>query len=81
MGIMNISSPAPLKNFVDAQVTGGRYSSLSEYREYSSAPMKSVKPKNGCGKDPLRQAGQADRNDSSRLGQNEGGCTCSRRKT
>jgi antitoxin ParD1/3/4 len=28
---MNISLPDPLKQFVDSQVTGGRYSSASEY--------------------------------------------------
>jgi antitoxin ParD1/3/4 len=31
MQSMNISIPAPLKNFVDGQVAQGRYSSASEY--------------------------------------------------
>jgi len=31
MQTMNISLPDPLKDFVDAQITSGRYSSVSEY--------------------------------------------------
>ena len=31
MQTMNISLPSPLKDFVDAQITTGRYSSVSEY--------------------------------------------------
>jgi antitoxin ParD1/3/4 len=31
MQTMNISLPDPLKEFVDAQITSGRYSSVSEY--------------------------------------------------
>jgi antitoxin ParD1/3/4 len=31
MQTMNISLPDPLKDFVDAQITTGRYSSVSEY--------------------------------------------------
>ncbi len=31
MQSMNISLPDPLKDFVDAQITSGRYSSVSEY--------------------------------------------------
>jgi len=31
MQTMNISLPDPLKQFVDSQVAGGRYSSASEY--------------------------------------------------
>lgn len=31
MQTMNISLPEPLKAFVDAQITAGRYSSVSEY--------------------------------------------------
>lgn len=31
MQSMNISLPDPLKQFVDAQITAGRYSSASEY--------------------------------------------------
>jgi len=31
MQTMNISLPDPLKEFVDAQITSGRYSSASEY--------------------------------------------------
>ena len=31
MQTMNISLPDPLKDFVDAQITAGRYSSVSEY--------------------------------------------------
>jgi antitoxin ParD1/3/4 len=31
MQTMNISLPDPLKDFVDAQISSGRYSSVSEY--------------------------------------------------
>jgi antitoxin ParD1/3/4 len=31
MQTMNISLPDPLKDFVDAQITSGRYCSVSEY--------------------------------------------------
>lgn len=31
MQSMNISLPEPLKEFVDGQITSGRYSSVSEY--------------------------------------------------
>lgn len=31
MQTMNISLPDPLKDFVDAQITSGHYSSVSEY--------------------------------------------------
>ena len=31
METMNISLPEPLKDFVDAQIASGRYSSVSEY--------------------------------------------------
>jgi antitoxin ParD1/3/4 len=31
MQTMNISPPDPLKDFVEAQITSGRYSSVSEY--------------------------------------------------
>jgi antitoxin ParD1/3/4 len=31
MQTMNISLPEPLKEFVDAQISAGRYSSVSEY--------------------------------------------------
>ena len=31
MQTMNISLPDPLKDFVDAQINSGRYSSVSEY--------------------------------------------------
>jgi antitoxin ParD1/3/4 len=31
MQTMNISLPDPLKEYVDAQITSGRYSSVSEY--------------------------------------------------
>jgi antitoxin ParD1/3/4 len=31
MQTMNISLPDPLKEFVDGQIAGGRYSSVSEY--------------------------------------------------
>jgi antitoxin ParD1/3/4 len=31
METMNISLPEPLKDFVDAQIVSGRYSSVSEY--------------------------------------------------
>ncbi len=31
MQTMNISLPDPLKDFVEAQITSGRYSSVSEY--------------------------------------------------
>ena len=31
MQSMNISLPDPLKRFVDGQIAGGRYSSVSEY--------------------------------------------------
>ena len=31
MQTMNISLPDPLKDFVDTQITSGRYSSVSEY--------------------------------------------------
>ena len=31
MQTMNISLPDPLKDFVDGQITSGRYSSVSEY--------------------------------------------------
>ena len=31
METMNISLPEPLKEFVDAQISSGRYSSVSEY--------------------------------------------------
>jgi antitoxin ParD1/3/4 len=31
MQTMNISLPDPLKDFVDAQIASGRYSSVSEY--------------------------------------------------
>lgn len=31
MQTMNISLPEPLKEFVDAQIAAGRYSSVSEY--------------------------------------------------
>ena len=31
MGTMNISLPDPLKDFIEQQVSSGRYSSISEY--------------------------------------------------